>query len=156
MSGTVIITKYSTSTGSPASDALAVGEQAYSFNSDKLFIGETSGGAVVARTIGGQFFTDMMDHTAGTLTASSAVIVDANSKINNFNIGNITVTGATNTISSTNTNGNIVITPNGSGEVIIDGCLGGLPLVRGFTATASYHSVAMGCGEFCDEMKCVL
>ena len=121
MSGTVIITKYSTSTGSPASDALAVGEQAYSFNSDKLFIGETSGGAVVARTIGGQFFTDMMDHTAGTLTASSAVIVDANSKINNFNIGNITVTGATNTISSTNTNGNIVITPNGSGEVIIDG-----------------------------------
>ena len=122
MSGTVIITKYSTSTGSPASDALAVGEQAYSFNSDKLFIGETSGGAVVARTIGGQFFTDMMDHTAGTLTASSAVIVDANSKINNFNIGNITVTGATNTISSTNTNGNIVITPNGSGEVIID-CL---------------------------------
>jgi hypothetical protein len=121
MSGTVIITKYSTSTGSPASDALAVGEQAYSFNSDKLFIGETSGGAVVARTIGGQHFTDMMDHTAGTLTASSAVIVDANSKINNFNIGNITVTGATNTISSTNTNGNIVITPNGSGEVIIDG-----------------------------------
>ena len=121
MSGTVIITKYSTSTGSPASDALAVGEQAYSFNSDKLFIGETSGGAIVARTIGGQFFTDMMDHTAGTLTASSVVIVDANSKINNFNIGNITVTGATNTISSTNTNGNIVITPNGSGEVIIDG-----------------------------------
>ena len=121
MSGTVIITKYSLSNGSPASDALAVGEQAYSFNSDKLFIGETSGGAVVARTIGGQFFTDMMDHTAGTLTASSAVIVDANSKINNFNIGNITVTGATNTISSTNTNGNIVITPNGSGEVIIDG-----------------------------------
>ena len=121
MSGTVIITKYSTTNGSPASDALAIGEQAYSFNSDKLFIGETSGGAVVARTIGGQFFTDMMDHTAGTLTASSAVIVDANSKINNFNIGNITVTGATNTISSTNTNGNIVITPNGSGEVIIDG-----------------------------------
>ena len=121
MSGTVIITKYSTTNGSPASDALAIGEQAYSFNSDKLFIGETSGGAVVARTIGGQFFTDMMDHTAGTLTASSVVIVDANSKINNFNIGNITVTGATNTISSTNTNGNIVITPNGSGEVIIDG-----------------------------------
>ena len=75
MSGTVIITKYSTSTGSPATDALAVGEQAYSFNSDKLFIGETSGSDVVARTIGGQFFTDMMDHTAGTLTASSAIIV---------------------------------------------------------------------------------
>jgi hypothetical protein len=62
-----------------------------------------------------------LDHTAGTLTASSAIIVDANSKINNLNVGNITVTGATNTITSTDTNGNIVITPNGSGKVILDG-----------------------------------
>ena len=121
MSGTVIVTKYSTGTGSPATNALAVGEQAYSFSSDKLFIGETSGSNVVARIIGGQLYTDMMDHTAGTLTASSAIIVDANSKIDVMNVGNITVTGSTNTISSTNTNGNIVITPHGSGEVIIDG-----------------------------------
>ena len=121
MSGTVIITKYSLATGSPATNDLAVGEQAYSFSSDRMFIGETSGSDVVARVVGGQLFTDMMDHTAGTLTASSAVIVDASSKINNFNIGNITVTGATNTISSTDTNGDIIITPHGSGEVIIDG-----------------------------------
>ena len=121
MSGTVIVTKYSTGTGSPATNALAVGEQAYSFSSDKLFIGETSGSDVVARIIGGQLYTDMMDHAAGTLTASSAVIVDANSKINNFNIGNITVTGASNTITSTDTNGNIVLTPNGSGYVVLDG-----------------------------------
>ena len=121
MSGTVIVTKYSTGTGSPATNALAVGEQAYSFSSDKLFIGETSGSDVVARIIGGQLYTDMMDHAAGTLTASSAVIVDANSKINNFNIGNITVTGASNTITSTDTNGNIVLTPNGTGYVVLDG-----------------------------------
>ena len=121
MSGTVIITKYSLSNGSPATNALAVGEQAYSFNSDRMFIGETSGSDVVARVVGGQLFTDMMDHTAGTLTASSAVIVDANSKINNFNIGNLTVTGATNTITSTDTNGNIVLTPHGSGYVVLDG-----------------------------------
>ena len=121
MSGTVIVTKYSTGSGSPATDALAVGEQAYSFTSDKLFIGETDGSNVVARIIGGQLYTDMMDHTAGTLTASSAIIVDANSKIDVMNVGNITVTGSTNTISSTNTNGDIVITPHGSGEVIIDG-----------------------------------
>ena len=121
MSGTVIVTKYSTGSGSPATDALAVGEQAYSFTSDKLFIGQTDGSNVVARIIGGQLYTDMMDHTAGTLTASSAIIVDANSKIDVMNVGNITVTGSTNTISSTNTNGNIVITPHGSGEVVIDG-----------------------------------
>ena len=74
MAGTVIITKHSLSTGSPATDALAVGELAYSFASDRLFIGETSGSDVVARIIGGQLYTDMMDHTAGTLTASSAKI----------------------------------------------------------------------------------
>ena len=88
MAGTVIITKYSLSTGSPATDALAVGEQAYSFSSKKLFVGETSGSDVVARVIGGQLYTDMMDHTAGTLTASSAIIVDANSKIDVLNVDN--------------------------------------------------------------------
>ena len=119
MSGTVIITKYSTSPGSPASDALAVGEQAYSFSSKKLFVGETSGSDVVARVIGGQLYTDMMDHTAGTLTASSAIIVDANSKIDVLNVDNLTLNG--NAITSTNTNGDITITPNGSGKVILDG-----------------------------------
>tara|TARA_Y100000385_G_scaffold244400_1_gene262455 strand:- start:507 stop:2555 length:2049 start_codon:yes stop_codon:yes gene_type:complete len=119
MSGTVIITKYSTGTGSPATNALAVGEQAYSFSSDKLFIGETSGSDVIAKVIGGQLYTDMMDHTAGTLTASSAIITDANNKISALNVDNLTLDG--NAITSTDTNGNITITPHGSGKVIIDG-----------------------------------
>ena len=119
MSGTVIITKYSTGTGSPATNALAVGEQAYSFSSDKLFIGETSGSDVIAKVIGGQLYTDMMDHTAGTLTASSAIITDANNKISALNVDNLTIDG--NAITSTDTNGNITITPHGSGKVIIDG-----------------------------------
>ena len=119
MSGTVIITKYSLSNGSPATNALAVGEQAYSFNSDRMFIGETSGSDVVARVVGGQLFTDMMDHTAGTLTASSAVIVDANSKIDHLIVDNLDING--NAITSTDTNGNITITPHGSGYVVLDG-----------------------------------
>jgi hypothetical protein len=119
MAGTVIVTKYSLATGSPATDALSVGEQAYSFSSDKLFIGETSGSDVVARVIGGQHFTDMLDHTAGTLTASSALVVDASSKLDNLNVDNLNING--NAITSTDSNGNITITPNGSGKVIIDG-----------------------------------
>jgi len=119
MSGTVIITKYSTGTGSPATNALAVGEQAYSFSSDKLFIGETSGSDVVAKIIGGQLFTDMMDHTAGTLTASSAIITDASNKIDHLIVDNLDFN--LNHITSTNTNGNINITPHGSGSVVIDG-----------------------------------
>ena len=119
MSGTVIVTKYSTGTGSPATNALAVGEQAYSFSSDKLFIGETSGSDVVARIIGGQLYTDMMDHAAGTLTASSAIIVDANSKIDHLIVDNLDIN--LNSIISTNTNGNINLTPNGNGYVVLDG-----------------------------------
>tara|TARA_B110000438_G_scaffold301474_1_gene356454 strand:- start:253 stop:1347 length:1095 start_codon:yes stop_codon:yes gene_type:complete len=119
MAGTVIITKHSLSTGSPATDALAVGELAYSFAADRLFIGETSGGDVVARIIGGQLYTDMMDHTAGTLTASSAIIVDANKKINELLVDNISING--NVISSTDTNGNVNVTPNGAGYVVLDG-----------------------------------
>ena len=119
MSGTVIITKYSTGTGSPATNALAVGEQAYSFTSDKLFIGQTDGSDVVARIIGGQLYTDMMDHAAGTLTASSAIIVDANSKIDHLIVDNLDIN--LNSIISTNSNGNINLTPNGSGYVVLDG-----------------------------------
>ena len=119
MAGTVIITKHSLGTGSPATDALSVGELAYSFASDRLFIGETSGSDVVARIVGGQLYTDMMDHTAGTLTASSAIITDANNKIDQLNVDNISING--NNIISTDTNGNINLTPNGAGYVVLDG-----------------------------------
>jgi len=119
MAGTVIVTKYSLATGSPATDALSVGEQAYSFSSKKLFVGETSGSDVVGRVIGGQVYTDMLDHTAGTLTASSALVVDSNSKLDNLNVDNLNING--NAITSTDSNGNITITPHGSGKVVIDG-----------------------------------
>ena len=60
-----------------------------------------------------------MDHTAGTLTASSALIADANSKLDNLKVDNIDINA--NNITSTNTNGHIYITPNGTGDVVIDG-----------------------------------
>lgn len=74
--------KRSTTTASPTS--LSAGELAYSDNSDKLFIGAPADSAVVA--IGGKLYVDMLDHTAGTLTASSAIIVDSNSKIDNLKV----------------------------------------------------------------------
>ena len=74
--------KRSTTTATPSS--LTAGELAYSDNSDKLFIGAPADNAVVA--IGGKLYVDMLDHTAGTLTASSAIIVDSNSKIDNLKV----------------------------------------------------------------------
>ena len=113
----VIKIKRSTSTASPTT--LENGELAYSSNSNKLFIGRPGGTTGDIDAIGGKFFTDLLDHTAGTVTASSALIVDASSKLDVLNVDNITLNG--NSITSTNLNGDIEVTPNGSGDLILDG-----------------------------------
>ena len=89
--------KRSTTTAVPSS--LTAGELAYSDNSDKLFIGAPADNAVVA--IGGKVYVDMLDHTAGTLTASSAIVVDANSKIDKLLTGNIRINNTANQIDTT-------------------------------------------------------
>ena len=124
----IIRIKRSSTAGNPGT--LGAGELAYSSltnndanGGDRLYIGigtETAGDAANHLVIGGKYFTDLLDHTRGTLTASSAVILDANSKINNLNVGNLTLTGSTNTISSTDANGNIVLTPNGTGKTVLN------------------------------------
>lgn len=112
--------KRSGNTASPTT--LGTGELAYSwFNgTNKLYIGtgtETAGAAANIDVIGGKYFTDMLDHTAGTLTASSAIIVDVNSKINQLFVDNISIDG--NAITSTDANGDITITPAGTGKTVI-------------------------------------
>jgi len=79
--------KRSSSTAAPST--LVAGELAYSDSSDKLWIGAPADNAVIA--IGGKLYTDMLDHTAGTLTLSSAIIVDANSKIDQLKTANLTI-----------------------------------------------------------------
>ena len=87
----------------------------------KLFIGQGtedgSGHAGNIDVIGGKYFTDILDHGHGTLTNNSAVIVDQSGKIDVFNVDNITLDA--NTISSTNSNGDLIFNPAGSGEVMI-------------------------------------
>lgn len=77
------------STGSSAPGSLADGELAYTKGDDKFYIGDGSS----VRVIGGKSFNDKIDHTAGSLTASSAVIVDSNSAIDDLNVGNNATTG---------------------------------------------------------------
>lgn len=115
---TVINIKYSNSTNQPADDLLTVAELAYSYSSDRLFVGADNAGTIVPHVIGGKYFTDMMDHTRGTLTADSAILVDANKKIDVLNVDNITLDG--NTISTTDVNGNLTLNPNGTGEITLD------------------------------------
>jgi hypothetical protein len=121
----IIRIKRSTVSGNPST--LAAGELAYSGlqdngsnGGDRLYIGlgtETAGNAANHIVIGGKFFTDMLDHTKGVLTANSALVVDGDSKLDNLKVDNLDLNG--NTLSSTNTNGDILITPNGTGKTII-------------------------------------
>ena len=126
----IIRIKRSTTAGNPAT--LAAGELAYSGltnndsnGGDRLYLGlgtETNGNAASHLVIGGKYFTDLLDHTRGTLTASSAIVTDANSTIDNLKVDNLDLNG--NTISSTDANGNIVLDPNGTGYVSITGTNG--------------------------------
>lgn len=121
----IIRIKRSSVSGNPST--LGAGELAYSNltdngsnGGDRLYIGmgsETAGNAANHVVIGGKYFTDKLDHTPGTLTADSAIIVDADSKIDNLKVDNLDLNG--NTISSTDANGNILITPNGTGKTVI-------------------------------------
>jgi len=124
--------------------SLANGELAYSAGTgtqanggDRLYFGfgnETNGIAASQYVIGGKYFTDLLDHVHGTVTASSAVIVDSSKKVDEWNVDNITINA--NTISSTDTNGNIVLTPNGTGYVSVSGT-NGLKIPVGTTAQRS-------------------
>lgn len=126
--GTVIKIKNSGTNGAPT--ALATGEVAYSYligaqnnGGDRLYIGtgtETSGEAANIEVIGGKYFTDMLDHVHGTLTASSGVIVDANKKIDEWYVDNIVLDGNTISINQTSdANGDLNITAGGTGEINI-------------------------------------
>ena len=97
--------KRSTTTAAPS--ALTAGELAYSDSSDKLFIGAPADNAVVA--IGGKLYVDMLYHTAGILTASSAIVVDSNSKINKLLTGVIRINNTTSHIDTSS--GDLTINP---------------------------------------------
>ena len=99
---TVIQIKRSSATSAPAT--LKLGELAYTYGTgsqanlgDRIFIGEGgvdgNGDANNISVIGGQYFTDMLDHVAGTLTGSGALIVDSNLAIDTLNVGNSLTTG---------------------------------------------------------------
>jgi len=120
MAATIRI-KRSGTAGNPTT--LAQGELAYSYltdngsnGGDRLYVGtgtETAGDAANHEVIGGKHYVDLLhgsgDPNYGTLTASTAIIVDANKKINELLVDNVTVDG--NTISTST--GNLVLSPTG-------------------------------------------
>lgn len=113
--------KRSGTSGNPTT--LAQGELAYSFlvdngsnGGDRLYVGtgtEISGDAANHTVIGGKYYVDLLGGQGGasfgTLTASQAIIVDSDKRINELFIDNIKLDG--NTLSTTS--GNLTLNPFG-------------------------------------------
>ena len=124
----IIRVKRSTGTTAPGSLqfgelGLTIGTGTQANKGERLFVGDNAGNVDV---VGGRYFTDLMVHAPGTVasvanptTAANGfvAILDQNRKVDEWNVDNLTLDG--NTFSSTNTNGDINIDPNGSGEIVI-------------------------------------
>ena len=100
------IIKIKRTTGANAPSGLNQGELAYVYdtsatdsgaggNGIRLFIGDPTSSSNSAIEIGGRYYTQLLDHTPGTLTASSGLIVDSNKAIDELLIGNNATTGGT-------------------------------------------------------------
>ena len=124
----IIRVKRSTGTLAPASLnfgelGLTVGVGTHGNKGGRLFAGDNSQNAQV---VGGRYYTDLLSIAPGLVagqanptTASNGfvAILDQNRKVDQWNVDNITIDG--NTVSSTNTDGDINLDPNGTGEIVI-------------------------------------
>ena len=118
------------STGATAPSSLNFGELGLTIGAgtqankgERLFVGDNAGNVDV---VGGRYFTDLMAHGPGLVASQSnpttasngfVAILDQNRKVDQWNVDNLTLD--LNTLSSSNTDGDITIDPNGSGEVVI-------------------------------------
>ena len=119
------------STGTSAPSSLQFGEVGVTLSGsgtqgnsgDRLFVGDNGGNPQV---VGGRYFTDLLNNTPGSVasaanasTASNGfvAILDQDRKVDQWNVDNLRLDA--NVLSTTNTDGDLFLSPNGSGEVII-------------------------------------
>jgi hypothetical protein len=111
------------STGSTAPGTITFGELAITTGAngtqgnagDRLFVGDNNGAAQV---VGGRYFMDMLDHVHGTVTASSAAIVDSNSKVDQWLVDDISLNA--NVITTSTTDADLIFRANGTGKLVIE------------------------------------
>ena len=119
------------STGTSAPSSLQFGEVGVTLSGsgtqgnsgDRLFVGDNAGNPQV---VGGRYFTDLLSNTPGSVasganasTASNGFvpILTSDRKVDQWNVDNLRLDA--NVLSTTNTDGDLFLSPNGSGEVII-------------------------------------
>ena len=111
------------STGSTAPGTITFGELAITTGAngtqanagDRLFVGDNNGAAQI---VGGRYFMDMLDHVHGTVTASSAAIVDSNSKVDQWLVDDISLDA--NVITTSTTDADLIFRANGTGKLVIE------------------------------------
>ena len=127
----IIRIKRSSGTAKPAS--LNWGEMAYVTGvgqyggvnqyKDRVFLGDDG---TNVNPIAGHYYTSMMEQTPGAVNGVTnsrnsdggiVAILDSDRKIDLWNVDNLTLD--LNTLSSSNTDGDIIFNPNGAGEVMI-------------------------------------
>jgi len=125
----IIRVKRSTGTSAPSSlqfgevGVTLSGSGAQGNSGDRLFVGDNAGNPQV---VGGRYFTDLLNNTPGSVASAAnastaangfVAIVDQNRKVDQWNVDNLRLDA--NVLSTTNTDGDLFLSPNGSGEVII-------------------------------------
>ena len=127
----IIRIKRSSGTAKPAS--LNWGEMAYvtgigSFGGvnqykDRVFLGDDGSNV---NPVAGHFYTSMMEHSPGNLTGVTnsrnsdggiVAILDSNRKIDEWSVDDLKLNG--NVLSSETTDSDIIINPNGSGDIMV-------------------------------------
>ena len=124
----IIRIRRSTGTAAPSSlnfgeVALTVGVGTHGNKGGRLFAGDNSSNPQV---VGGRYYTDLLSIEAGkvasqanpTTAANGFVpVLDSNRKVDQWNVDNLRLDS--NTLSTQNTDGDLYLDPNGTGEVII-------------------------------------
>lgn len=92
-------------------------------NKDRIYVGDDGTNVI---SVGGRYYTSMMDHVPGTVAGVTntrnsdggiVVILDNTRRVDQWNVDNLRLDG--NTFSSQNTDGDIILDPNGTGEINI-------------------------------------
>tara|TARA_R100001443_G_scaffold22752_2_gene34974 strand:+ start:6227 stop:7759 length:1533 start_codon:yes stop_codon:yes gene_type:complete len=124
----IIRVKRSTGTGAPGTLnfgelGLTVGVGTHGNKGGRLFAGDN---AQNAQVVGGRYYTDLLSIAPGLVAGQAnpttaangfVALLDQNRKVDQWNVDNLRLD--TNTLSSTDTDGDIILDPNGSGEIVI-------------------------------------
>ncbi|BCU98004.1 MAG: hypothetical protein CM15mV20_0860 [uncultured marine virus] len=124
----IIRVKRSTGTTAPGTLnfgelGLTIGVGNHGNKGGRLFAGDNAGNP---QEIGGRYFTDLLSIAPGLVAGQAnpttaangfVAVLDQNRKVDQWNVDNLTLDG--NTFSSTNTDGDLIFNPGGSGEVMV-------------------------------------